>query len=52
MIAGLRIRLAHWILGRHHTVVNFQQHSADAIAKHKERKANNEQPTHTGQPGY
>jgi hypothetical protein len=60
MIAKLRIKLARWILGRHcpcyqmgyHSMVDFQQRSADALAKHKERKANNERPTHPSQPGY
>ena len=60
MIQRLRIRLARWILGKHcpcyqmgyHTMVDYQQRSADAIAKHKERKTNNEQPTHPSQPGY
>jgi hypothetical protein len=60
MITKLRIKLARWILGRHcpcyqmghHSMVDFQQRSADAIAKHKERKADNEQPTHSGPPGY
>ena len=60
MITSLRIRLARWILGQHcpcyrmghHTMVDFQQRSADAIAKHKARKADNEQPTHPSQPGY
>ena len=60
MIQKLRIKLARWVLGRHcpcyqmghRSMVDFQQRSADAIAKHKARKANNEQPTHPGQPGY
>jgi hypothetical protein len=60
MIQRLRMRLARWILGRHcpcyqmghHVMVDFQQRSADAIARHKARKASNEQPTNTGQPGY
>jgi hypothetical protein len=60
MIQKLRIKLARWILGKHcpcyqmghHTMVDFQQRSADAIARHKERKANDEQHTNTGQPGY
>ena len=33
-------------------MVDYQQRSADAIAKHKARKANNEQPTNSSQPGY
>jgi hypothetical protein len=60
MIQRLRVKLARWILGKHcpcyqmgyHNMVDFQQRSADAIAKHKARKVDNEQPTHTGQPGY
>jgi len=60
MIQRLRIKLARWILGNYcpcyqvgyHTMVDFQQRSADALAKHKERKANNERPTHPSQPGY
>ena len=60
MIQCLRMRLARWILGKHcpcyqmghHSMVDFQQRSADAIAKHKARKASNEQPTNPGQPGY
>jgi hypothetical protein len=60
MIQQLRIKLARWILGKHcpcfqmgyHNMVDFQQRSADAIAKHTARKENNEQPTHPGQPGY
>jgi hypothetical protein len=60
MIKQFRIWLARRILGNHcacyrmgyHSMVDFQQRTADAIAKHKARKANNEQPTHTGQPGY
>ena len=36
----------------YNSMVDFQQRSADAIAKHKERKADNEQPTHPSQPGY
>ena len=60
MIQKLRIKLARWILGKHcpcyqmghHTMVNFQQRSADALAKHKKRKADNEQPTHPSHPGY
>jgi hypothetical protein len=59
MIQRLRIRLARWILGKHcscyqmgyHSMLDFQQRSADAIAKHKARKADNEQHTNTGQPG-
>lgn len=46
MIQKLRIKLARWILGNHcpcyqmghHNMVDFQQRSADAIAKHKARK--------------
>ncbi len=46
MIEKLRIRLARWILGNHcacyrmgyHNMVDFQQRTADAIAKHKARK--------------
>jgi hypothetical protein len=60
MIQRLRIRLARWILGKHcpcyqmgyHTMVDFQQRSADAIARHKARKADGEQPTHTSWPSY
>ena len=60
MIQKLRINLARWLLGNHcpcyqmgqHSMVDFQQRSADAMAKHKERKANNEQRTNTSQPGY
>jgi hypothetical protein len=60
MIQQIRIKIARWILGKHcpcyqmghHSMVDFQQRSADAIAKHKARKADNEQPTHPGQPGY
>jgi hypothetical protein len=36
----------------HHTMVDYQQRSADAIAKHKARKSNNEQPATIDQPGY
>ena len=51
MIQQLRIRLARWILGKHcpcyvmgyHTMVDFQQRSADAIAKHKRRHGSNDQ---------
>lgn len=60
MIQKLRIKLARWILGNHcpcyqmghHSMVNFQQRSADAVAKHKERKANDERHTTPGSPGY
>jgi len=60
MIKQFRIWLARRILGKHcpcyqmgyNSMVDFQQRSADAIAKHKERKADNEQPTHPSQPGY
>ena len=60
MIKKFRIWLARKILGNHcpcyqmgyHSMIDFQQRSADALAKHKERKANNEQPTHPSQPGY
>jgi len=60
MIKQIRIRLARWILGQHcpcyvmgyHRMVDFQQRSADAIAKHKERKADNEQHTTPGSPVY
>jgi hypothetical protein len=46
MIQKLRIKLARWILGNHcacyrmgyHNMVDFQQRTADAIAKHKARK--------------
>jgi hypothetical protein len=46
MIQQLRIRLVRWILGDHcacyrmgyHSMVDFQQRSADAIAKHRARK--------------
>jgi hypothetical protein len=46
MIQQLRVKLACWILGKHcpcyrmgyHSMVDFQQCSADAIAKHKARK--------------
>ena len=46
MIQQLRVKLARWILGRHcacyqmgyHSMVDFQQRSADAIARHKARK--------------
>ena len=60
MIQQLRVKLARWILGKHcpcyqmgyHNMVDFQQRSADAMAKHKARKTNNEQPTHPSQSGY
>jgi hypothetical protein len=60
MIKKLRVWAARKILGNycpcyqmgHHSMVDYQQRSADAIAKHKARKADNEQHTHTGQPGY
>ena len=60
MIKRFRIWLARRILGKHcpcyqmghHTMVDFQQRSADAMAKHKERKTNNEQHTTPGSPGY
>jgi hypothetical protein len=60
MIKKLRIWATRKILGKHcpcyqmghHSMVDFQQRSADAIAKHKARKANNEQPTNPSQPGY
>jgi hypothetical protein len=46
MIQKLRIKLARWILGNHcacyrmgyHNMVDFQQRTADTIAKHKARK--------------
>jgi len=46
MIEKLRIRLARWILGEHcpcyrmgyHNMVDFQQRSADELAKHKGQK--------------
>jgi hypothetical protein len=46
MVQKLRIRLARWILGKHclcykmgyHTMVDFQQRSADQLAKSQERK--------------
>jgi hypothetical protein len=46
MIQKLRIKLARWILGKHcpcyqmghHSMVDFQQRSADAIARQKARK--------------
>jgi hypothetical protein len=46
MIQKLRIKLARWILGKHcpcyqmgyHTMVDFQQRSADQLAKANERK--------------
>ena len=46
MIQTLRIKLARWILGKHcpcyqmgyHTMVDFQQRSADQLAKAQERK--------------
>ena len=45
MIQKLRIKLARWILGKHcpcyqmgyHTMVDFQQRSADQLAKSQER---------------
>ena len=45
MIQKLRIKLARWILGKHcaryqmgyHNLVDFQQRSADQIAKAQER---------------
>ncbi|CAM3723597.1 hypothetical protein [Polynucleobacter antarcticus] len=45
MIKTLRIKVARWILGNycpcyqmgHHPMVDFQQRSADALAKSKER---------------
>jgi hypothetical protein len=60
MIKKFRIWLARKILGNHcpcyqmgyHSMIDFQQRSADALAKHKERKANNERHTHPSQPGY
>ena len=46
MIRRLRIEFARWILGKHcpcyqlgyHNMVDFQQRSADALAKHQEKK--------------
>jgi hypothetical protein len=46
MIQKLRIKLARWILGKHcpcyqmgyHNMVDFQQRSADQLAKAQERK--------------
>jgi hypothetical protein len=46
MIKKLRIKLARWILGNHcpcyqmgyHSMVDFQQRSADAMAKHQKKK--------------
>ena len=46
MIAQLRISLARWILGEHcpcyrmgyHTLVDFEQRSAEAEARHKARQ--------------
>jgi len=48
MIQKLRIKLARWILGKHcpcyqmgyHTMVDFQQRSADQIAKSQARSKN------------
>lgn len=60
MIQKLRIKLARWMLGNHcpcyqmghHSMVDFQQRSADVIAKHKAKKSKNEQHTTPGSPGY
>jgi hypothetical protein len=60
MIQKLRIKLARWILGNHcpcyqmghHAMVDFQQRSAQAIARHKSRKSTTDQTTNTDQPGY
>jgi hypothetical protein len=60
MIKKFRIWLARRILGNHcpcyqmgyHTMVDFQQRSADAIAKHKTRKTDNKQPATIDQPVY
>lgn len=46
MIQSLRLKLARWILGEHcacyrmgyHNMVDFQQRSADALAKHNQIK--------------
>ena len=46
MIQKLRIKLARWILGQHcpcyqmgyHNMVDFQQRTADAMAKHQARQ--------------
>ena len=56
MIQQLRIRLARWILGKHcpcyvmgyHTMVDFQQRSADAIAKNKHKSAAWQNPIDQG----
>ncbi|MBU3548758.1 MULTISPECIES: hypothetical protein [unclassified Polynucleobacter] len=45
MVQKLRIKLARWILGKHcpcyqmgyHSMVDFQQRSADQLAKSQER---------------
>jgi hypothetical protein len=47
MIQALRVKLAHWILGKHcpcyqmghHSMVDFRQRSADQISKAKKAKA-------------
>jgi hypothetical protein len=60
MIKKFRIWLARKILGNHcpcyqmgyHVMVDFQQRSADAMARHKARKADNKQPATIDQPGY
>jgi hypothetical protein len=60
MIKKIRIWLARKILGNHcpcyqmghHTMVDFQQRSADAVAKHKSKKSNIIQHTTPGSPGY
>ncbi len=47
MIQKFRVKLARWILGKHcpcyqmgyHTMVDFQQRSADQLAKSQERKS-------------
>jgi len=49
MVQKLRIKLARWILGKHcpcyqmgyHTMVDFQQRSADQLEKAKQAKAAN-----------
>jgi hypothetical protein len=46
MIKKLRIKLARWILGNYcpcyqmgyHNMIDFQQRSADAMAKHQKKK--------------
>jgi hypothetical protein len=49
MIQKLRVKLARWILGKHcpcyqmgyHSMVDFQQRSADQLEKAKQAKSSN-----------